>query len=515
MEDRMSLKLESSLTIPKETSRVAKAVFPNGNVYITLRDKMGSIFVDNDFVDLFPKRGQPAIPPWRLALITILQFGENLSDRQAANAVRARIDWKYLLGLELEDSGFDFSILSEFRGRLLSSGAEERLLSNLLEYCKKEGLVRNKGTQRTDSTRVLACVRNLARIELVAETMRAALNEIASLEPKWLLKITPKEWYDKYSRKIEKMRLPEKEDQKEKYAVNVGKDGFHVLDSLKNHDAPKSLLGLSKIKALNIVWNRHYKRNNEGGIIFKNKTELIGEEEKIESPYDMDARFRKKRETAWVGYMVHLTETCNNDNINIITNVKTTPADEHDVRSTQIIQKELSQKNIAPKKHLVDSAYVSLDLLIRSKDEYGIDIVGPARIAPGWREKIKEAYSVDMFNIDWDNEEITCPEGKKASSWRNKDDYITAVFSVKDCRNCLNKKFCIRGKNYKRKVCFPVKEQYNARVALRKRLRSEEGKILYRKRAGIEGTISQGVRLCGMRKSRYIGLKKKSFAKYL
>ena len=157
---------------------------------------------------------------------------------------------------------------------------------------------------------------------------------------------------------------------------------------------------------------------------------------------------------------------------------------------------------------MVDSAYVSLDLLIRSKDEYGIDIVGPARIAPGWREKIKEAYSVDMFNIDWDNEEITCPEGKKASSWRNKDDYITAVFSVKDCRNCLNKKFCIRGKTYKRKVCFPAKEQYNARVALRKRLRSEEGKILYRKRAGIEGTISQGVRLCGMRKSRYIGLKK-------
>ena len=115
----MSLKPGPVHPVPEETLRVARAAFPNGNLYLTLRDKLGPIFDDADFIGLFPKDGQPGLPPWQLALVTVLQFRENLPDRQAAEAVRARIDWKYLLGLELTDAGFDFSVLSEFRTRLL------------------------------------------------------------------------------------------------------------------------------------------------------------------------------------------------------------------------------------------------------------------------------------------------------------------------------------------------------------------------------------------------------------
>lgn len=136
---------------------------------------MGPIFNDTEFADLFPVRGQPGLPPWRLALVTVLQFQENLSDRQAADAVRARIDWKYLLGLELKDAGFDFSVLSEFRTRLVNAEASNRLLDPVLRLC-----------QRTDATHVLTAVRALNRLELVAETLRAALNGIATLEPAWL-----------------------------------------------------------------------------------------------------------------------------------------------------------------------------------------------------------------------------------------------------------------------------------------------------------------------------------------
>ncbi len=107
----MSLKPTPMQPVPKETVIVARAAFPKGNPYLTLRDELGPIFRDEDFADLFPAEGQPALPPWRLALVTILQFQENLSDRQAAEAVRARIDWKYLLGLALTDPGFDFSVL--------------------------------------------------------------------------------------------------------------------------------------------------------------------------------------------------------------------------------------------------------------------------------------------------------------------------------------------------------------------------------------------------------------------
>jgi transposase len=171
----MSIEYEPIAPVPTQTIRVALAAFPKGNPYLTLRDELGPIFSDLDFVGLFSKTGKPAVPPWQLALVTLMQFRENLSDRQAADAVRSRIDWKYLLGLELTDSGFDFSVLSEFRHRLIAGQAEHLLLEQLLTHCRNLGLVKARGKQRTDSTRVLASIRALNRLELVAETLRAAL----------------------------------------------------------------------------------------------------------------------------------------------------------------------------------------------------------------------------------------------------------------------------------------------------------------------------------------------------
>src|SRR5213592_3330026 len=178
--------------VPEDTARVAHAAFPKGHPYLTCRDALGTIFQDEDFAALFPAWGQPGLPPWRLALVTIMQFRENLADRQAAEAVRARIDWKYLLGLELDDPGFDHSVLCEFRARLLEGGAEERLLSKVLDACRARGLLKARGRQRTDSTRVLASIRALNRLELVGETLRAALNELATVAPGWLRRVVSK-----------------------------------------------------------------------------------------------------------------------------------------------------------------------------------------------------------------------------------------------------------------------------------------------------------------------------------
>jgi transposase len=144
----MSLKPSPIPAVPAQTAEVARAAFPKGNPYLTLREQLGTIFQNADFADLFPADGQPGLPPWRLALVTILQFREHLPDRQAA-AVRARIDWKYLLGLELTDSGFDFSVLSEFRARLLAGGREQLLLEKVLDRCRELALVKARGKQRT------------------------------------------------------------------------------------------------------------------------------------------------------------------------------------------------------------------------------------------------------------------------------------------------------------------------------------------------------------------------------
>lgn len=144
--------------IPADTMRVAHAAFPRGTVITQLRDEFAELYRDEDFTALYPRRSQPALAPWRLALVTIFQFLEHLSDRQAADAVRSRIDWKYALGLALEDPGFHFSVLTEFRARLVSGHAEYLLLDRMLEHFKARNLIRPRGRQRTDSTYVLGAV---------------------------------------------------------------------------------------------------------------------------------------------------------------------------------------------------------------------------------------------------------------------------------------------------------------------------------------------------------------------
>jgi transposase len=182
----MSLRSEEIGPVPEETARVARAAFAGGNLYVQMRDVLGAVYDDARFAHLFAARGRPAEAPWRVALVTVMQFAEGLSDRQAAEAVRARIDWKYALGLELTDPGFDFSVLCEFRARLVAGGAEQLLLEALLEACRARGYLKARGRQRTDSTHVLGALRVLNRLERVAETLRDALDAVAVAAPAWL-----------------------------------------------------------------------------------------------------------------------------------------------------------------------------------------------------------------------------------------------------------------------------------------------------------------------------------------
>src|SRR5437660_6456510 len=180
-ETMMSLKSHPIPPVPEETARVARAAFPHGHVLMQLRDTLGTIYTDEQFADLFPRHGQPAEAPWRLALVTVIQFLDNLTDRQAADAVRGRLEVKYLLSLELTDPGFDHTVLSEFRSRLVEGNAEQRLLDLLLERCREGGWLKAHGRQRTDSTHVLSKIRALNRTLCVAQTMVYVLNELSEV----------------------------------------------------------------------------------------------------------------------------------------------------------------------------------------------------------------------------------------------------------------------------------------------------------------------------------------------
>src|SRR2546427_312860 len=335
----MSLHPHVIAPVPEETARVARAAFPKGHPSLTLRDALGTIFQDEDFTALFPIGGQPGLPPWRLALVTIMQFRENLADRQAAEAVRARIDWKYLLSLELTDPGFDFSVLSEFRDRLLAGSAAELLLDKLLERCRAMGWLQARGQQRTDSRRVLAAIRVLNRLELVAETLRAALNAVAPVAPDWLQAVTPLAWYERSSQRIEESRLPKDKAEREAYAHTVGEDGCMLLDAVETPEAPRGLREFPRMEALRRTWQRHYERTPcapaspgapsacQGRC--KARRDLPPAAEGIASPYDVEARSRHKRDTQWTGDMVHVSETCDPTAPHLLTHVHTTPATDH------------------------------------------------------------------------------------------------------------------------------------------------------------------------------------------
>ncbi len=512
----MSLKPRQIDPVPKQTMRVARAAFPKGNLYLTLRDTLGPIFQDQEFADLFPKDGQPGLPPWRLALVTILQFRENLPDRQAAEAVRGRIDWKYLLGLELTDAGFDFSVLSEFRTRLLQGGGETLLLEKLLKRCQSLGLVKARGTQRTDATYVLAAIRVLNRLELVGETMRAALNELATVAPDWLRSVAPTEWYQRYSRRIEDNRLPESDEKRRAYAQMMGEDGFRLLDLLQEPGAPPQSNQLSGVEALRRVLVRHYERlenESEGHQVrFKANRELPPAREGIESPYDLEARFRSRHQITWTGYQVHLSETCEADAVHPINHVETTEATVHESQKTEAIHQALVDKALPPDQHLVDAAYIDAEVLISSQQQFGITLVGPGRVDNSWQARTEGAYDRYWFAIDWEQKRVRCPQGKQSQVWKDGADRygprILVVFDPEDCRNCPARSLCTRTKDQPRRLRIQPRPQYEALQAARQLLATEAGRKLYNARAGVEGTISQGVRGFGLRHSRYWGLAK-------
>jgi transposase len=520
----MSLHPHVIAPVPEATVRVARAAFPKGHPYLTFRDALGPVFQDEDFTALFPLEGHPGLPPWRLALVTIMQFREHLADRQAAEAVRARIDWKYLLGLELTDPGFDFSVLSEFRDRLLTGSAAERLLDKLLERCRALGLLKARGQQRTDSTHVLAAIRVMNRLELVAETLRAALNALATVAPDWLQALAPLTWYERYSKRIEDTRLPQSTASRDAYAQTVGEDGFHLLDALDAPETPAGLRELPVIATLRQTWQRHYERSTGEGptaghaavsrVRFKANRDLPPAAEGIESPYDPEARYRHKRDTSWTGYMVHVSETCEPTAPHLLTHVHTTPASVHEAQCTTPIQQALMDKELPPREHFVDAAYISADILVHSRDEQDITLRGPSRPSQGWQMQVAGAYTFEQFTVDWERQQVRCPQGKASVSWAERlgpagHPFVQVRFSTQDCGTCAQRALCTHAKPPQaRTLKLHPRPQYEAMHAAQAWYAGDEGQRQYGRRAGIEGTLSQGVRAFGLRRTRYRGLPK-------
>ena len=504
----MSMHAPLGYQIPDETVRVAQAAFPKGNIYMELHTKLGMLYTNTQFAQLFSETGQPAYDPARLALILVFQFLEGLSDRQTAEAVRGRIDWKYALALELTDPGFAASILSEFRERLIAGSLEALLLDTLLTQLQDQGVLKARGKQRTDSTHILAAVRTLNRLELIIETVRYALNRLALVAPDWLQPQIQPDWLHRYGHRAENYRLPKAETKRQELASLVGSDGFALLQAAYADTAPVVVRLEPALDVLRRVWLQQFYGPDDPPR-WRPTTDAPPAGNLIKSPYDSEARYSIKRETEWTGYKAHLTETCDSDAPHLIVNVLTTPATVQDDVVLTPIHAALEHKQLLPSEHLVDAGYTNVTNLQVSAQQYGVDVVGPVADDPSWQARAGAGFDHSQFVINWEQQSVTCPAGKQSVSWLPlHDDRANAAWMVRfaraDCAACTSREQCTRSKSG-RLLTLDTQERYTLLEAARERQQTEDFKTQYALRSGAESLMSQAVRTCEIRRTRYIG----------
>jgi transposase len=511
---------------------------------VEIRDRLGQWLADEDFAAAFGIRGRPGWPPSRLALVTVLQRAEKLTDRAAAEAVRARLDWKYLLGLPLEDPGFDHTVLPEFRGKVAEAGLETAALDALLARLAADGLIKEGGKQRTDSMHVVAAVAALNRLELAGESVRAALEALAAAHPGWLdQRICVPDWTRRYGTPMTSWRPPASKAKQDELAIAYARDGYALLEAVYAGSSPAWLRDLPAVGVLRQVLLQNYTRTitADGREVIKRRGKepegdgLPPGHARIASPYDTDARWGVKRDTFWLGYKLHVTETCDDEPRcgcpaagdggtgrrrhdqdcaapafpNLITHVATTEATVPDSQMTAVICDDLAQKNLVPGRSYLDSGYLSAALVVTALAAWGIALIGPLLADTSAQARAGKGYARADFAIDYDTEAVTCPQGKTSVSWtpctqRGKD-AIVVQFSAADCGPCPARALCTTGK--RRQLTLPPRELAAAQAAARAAEKTIPFQADYARRAGVEGTMHQAASH-GARRARYRGLPK-------
>lgn len=516
--------------VPEQAAAVARAAFPRGSLAMRVRDRLAEVFADEPFADAFGVRGAPGLSPGVLCLVTVLQFAEDLTDRQAAAMAVRAIDWKYALGAELTDTGFDASVLSRFRARLAGHGMERMVFDRLLEHCKVEGLVVAGGKQRTDSTHVISAVRDLNRLELAGESVRAALEALAVAAPSWLAgQVDVAEFAHRYGPRVDGWRMPSSQTKRDRLAQVFGQDALALCRAAWAPDAPEWIRGIETMRLLRqVLVQTYYVHTDTRGreVIKKRDADDEGVppgQLRLVSPYDPDARWAAKGEDLfWMGYKVHLTETCDTPAEaeaeagvraapNLITDVFTTDATVPDVKATGPVQRRLAEHGVKPGEHYLDSGYPSADLITTAL-ERGIRMVTPVLLDHSAQAKAHTGFDKNAFAIDWKARQVRCPAGKRSAHWnpvkQHGTDAIVITFSVLTCRPCPFQKQCTSSALGRRMLTLRPREPHEALVRARAEQKTEIWKAKYALRAGVEGTINQALDITGMRRARYRGLLK-------
>jgi transposase len=443
----------------------------------------------------------------------VMPYIEGLTDRQAADAVRRCMDWQYALSLDLTDPGFDFTLLHDVRDRLLTHEAGQRGLDAFLAAGNARGWIKARGTQRTDSTHVLAALRTLHRVEWVLEAMHSALNQLRAAEPAWVQPHVPLDGYPRYGLRSDHARLPQETSTREALARQVGADGSQLLAWAQTADLSLGRSDLPALEALRPIGRQPYDRGTvPGRDAFRWRT---GDAQppaavRLASPDDLEARSSSQRETPWLGYQGHRTETCDADHPDLITQVMTTPATTPARGMGPALQQALAARDLRPGTHVRDRGSVEAACLVTAQTPHQIDVVGPPFGASSRQWRAGPGDDLQAFVIAWAAQQARCPQGHASVHWRpghdvSGDPVIRIRCDGATCRACPTRKAGPSAPAAPRQLTVRPPVHHEALQAARQRQETPPCKAQDALRAGMESRLSHGSRRVDRRQSRYLG----------
>ena len=495
----MSLKPQPSRPMPADLARIGMARLPTDSPYRLIGDQLYAQYDNADFADLYHAEGKPALPPVDLLFVLAFQGLEDLADRQTAEAVRLRLDWKYALHLPLTYAGFDFTVLSDFRARLVAHDAAARLFDRLLDQLRALGLLKRRGRQRTDSLAIFARIHLLNRIELVAETLRLAITALLQVAPTWARATMPPTWEERYGQRCVAERLSATD--RTRTQTETGRDGQWLLDRLADPSTPTALATLPEVVILRTVWAQQYEVRAKQ-VVLRDLRGYDGTAQ-IQSPHDPEARWSKKGSQAWVGDKLQVTETDDDGLPHLITDIAITRSVLGDTTALGPIADRQAARDVLPGERFVDQGYVS-GATLDAAAKRGEDLIGPASTAdPAPQARMADGLTQPQFQIDLDARVATCPAGATAGGRAGNDGTIRFAFADDQCAGCALRPRCCTGKGGRTLTTSPG---HAALVAARARQATDAFKTAYRAhRGGVEGCLSALVRGHGIRVNRYIG----------
>ena len=496
---------------------------------VAVRDRLGELFPDELFAEAFGVTGPVGWSPGRLALITVFQMAENLTDRQAAFAVRDRLSWMYALGLDLADTGFDHSVLSQFRTRVVEHHLEEKVLDVLLARLVELGLLAAGGKARTDSTHVISAVRDLNRLELAGESVRAAIQALCAAAPDWVAAVVDVPgWSARYDTHIDSWAMPSSKTKRDQLAAVYARDGHALLEAVYDPRSPTWLRELAAVQTLRVVLLQNYvvtvdARGREVIRRREKSTEQGGDglppgHRRIASPYDLDTRWSAKRDTFWNGFKLHVTETCTDAPAehrvrpNLITHVATTASTAADSTALPGIHARLDARALTPGEHYVDAGYASAANIAAATSDHGITLITPVLLDNSVQARAGAGYAAGDFTPDWKHQQVTCPQGQVSSSWSStvqRGRPVTVVkFATAVCQPCPARNQCTTGTRSSRQLTLNPQAATETLQTRRTEQTDPDWQARYALRAGVEGTIGQAVAVTASHRARYRGIDK-------